>query len=766
MLAQLSAAQKAYETAIAKADREFKAEKFDAAKLAYNEAKTAKPEEKYPTEQIAKIDSTVETRARLAAEAEAERIRIEKEKADAEAARLAALQAEKDKNYSEAITKADNFFNEKNYENARTEYRNALTVKPNESYPQQRVTEIGTLLAQLSASQKAYETAIAKADREFKAEKFDAAKLAYNEAKTAKPEEKYPTEQIAKIDSTVETRARLAAEAEAERIRLEKEKADAEAARLAALQAEKDKNYSEAITKADNLFNEKNYENARTEYRNALAVKPNETYPQQRVTEIGTLLAQLSAAQKAYETAIAIADREFKAEKFDAAKLAYTEAQTAKPQEKYPTEQIAKIDSTVKTRASLAAEAEAERIRLEKEKAEAEAARLAAVQAEKDKNYSEAITKADNFLNEKNFENARTEYRNALAVKPNETYPQQRIDEIGKTLAALDQAKKEQELLDRNYANLIQQADRFFTTKVYADSKEKYTAALQLKPIEEHPKNRITEIDKIIEQQAIDEKYRVIIVAADGFFKTENYLQAKDKYNEALTVKAEEQYPKAQIAKIEDILNKEQKRILAEKQAADDLQRRREAIAQLNQDVEARGVASDSELNNLYDGYIKQADSYFDVKDYIVSRGWYYKAWDVKLEEVYPKQRIDEINRLLGGLLNSQLDRDYQRFVDLADSTFRDNQYAVARGWYNRALGIKSAEKYPKDQLKEIEIKIAERMAGQSGQQFENHRQKAEIAFEEKNYSVARFWYKKALELRPDDADVKKRLAVVAEAMK
>jgi hypothetical protein len=113
------------------------------------------------------------------------------------------------------------------------------------------------LLAQLSAAQKAYEDAVAKGDREFKAEKFDAAKLAYADAQKAKPEETYPGEQIAKIDSTVETRARLASEAEAERIRLEKEKAEAEASRLAAIQAEKDKNYIEAITKADNLLNEK-----------------------------------------------------------------------------------------------------------------------------------------------------------------------------------------------------------------------------------------------------------------------------------------------------------------------------------------------------------------------------------------------------------------------------------------------------------------------------------------------------------------------------
>ena len=196
------------------------------------------------------------------------------------------------------------------------------------------------------------------------------------------------------------------------------------------------------------------------------------------------------------------------------------------------------------------------------------------------------------------------------------------------------------------------------------------------------------------------------------------------------------------------------------------MQRRTNEIAKLNEEIEARGVASESELNSLYDQYIKQADTFFDTRDYIVSRGWYYKAWAVKAEEKYPKQRIDEINRLLAGMLNSQLDRDYQKFVDLADSTFRENQYAVARGWSNRALGVKANEKYPKDQIKEIENKIAERMAGQSGQQFESNVQKAATAFDAKNYNVARFWYKKALELRPEDAEVKKRLKEIDDAMK
>jgi Tfp pilus assembly protein PilF len=57
-------------------------------------------------------------------------------------------------------------------------------------------------------------------------------------------------------------------------------------------------------------------------------------------------------------------------------------------------------------------------------------------------------------------------------------------------------------------------------------------------------------------------------------------------------------------------------------------------------------------------------------------------------------------------------------------------------------------------------------MAGQSGQQFEADIQKGETALQAKNYNVARFWYKKALELRPDNADVKNKLKEIDEAIR
>jgi hypothetical protein len=48
---------------------------------------------------------------------------------------------------------------------------------------------------------------------------------------------------------------------------------------------------------------------------------------------------------------------------------------------------------------------------------------------------------------------------------------------------------------------------------------------------------------------------------------------------------------------------------------------------------------------------------------------------------------------------------------------------------------------------------------------FNNHLQNASEAFEKRNFNVARFWYKKALELRPDDNNAKEGLLKIEEAL-
>jgi tetratricopeptide (TPR) repeat protein len=737
ILAQLLSAQQAYDAAIVRADRDFGNENFDDAKAAYTEAQQAKPEESWPAEQIVRIDSIVEERARLAAEAEA-----------AEQARLAAIQAEQDRQYAQAVSRGDSLFNLNEYEPSRTAYQSALQVKPDETYPQQRIDEIGQILAQLLSAQQAYDAAISRADRDFGNENFDDAKAAFTEAQQAKPEESYPAEQIARIDSIVEERARLDAEAEA-----------AEQARLAAIQAEQDRQYAQAVSRGDSLFNLNEYESSRTAYQSALQVKPDETYPQQRIDEIGQILVQLLSAQQAYDAAIARADREFGNENFDDAKISYTEVHQANPEESYPAEQIARIDSIVETRARLAAEAEAEAARLAAEAEAAEQARLAALQAEQDRQYAQAVSRGDSLFNLNEYEPSGTAYQSALQVKPDETYPQQRIEEIKGIL-------QEFEHITREYQNAVTMADQQFNVRDYSNARTNYEKALEIRPEETYPKDKIAEVERILARQELDENYRTIILAADEFFNSESWDEAKNGYETALEIKPDESYPRSQIVKIDNLLRQQQERELAEQRAAEDMERRRAEIEQRQREMSERQDMSETGLNQLYDEYIQLADGFFDNQRYNVSRAWYFKAWDVKPRETYPPQRIEEINRIVNSLLLSQRDRDYQSFVNLADSTFRENQLAVARGWYNRALTIKPNENYPKEQLQAIAGLIEERMAGRSGELFNSHMQNATEAYENGNYNVARFWYRKALELRPDDDQAREGLRQLEETIR
>ncbi len=755
LLVTLAENQKIYDDAVARGDDALARESFDESKAAFMEAQQAKSEETYPQEMLVRIDSIVDTRERLAAEAEA-----------AEQARLAALEAEKEQQYSLTIAQADSLFSLKEYENSLVAYRAALQVKPEETLPEQRIREINDLIGQQAVVQQAYDAALASGNDAFSLESFDAAKAAFMEAQQAKPEEAYPGEMLAQIDSIVEARERLAAEAEAERLRLAAEAEAAEQARLAALEEEQNRQYNQSVRQADSLFKKQEYENAIAAYQNALQIKPGQVLPEQKISEINELLDQIAAAEQNYNASVSRGDEAFEQESFEVAREAFLEAQQVKPKESYPQEMRAKIDSIIENRERLAAEEEAERAQLAAEAEAAEQARLAALKAEKELQFAQAVSQADSLFNLKKYESSRSAYQMALQVNGEAEYPKQRIVEVDNILADIETARLEQENLDKEYREIINLADQLFDTKDFNPAKENYARAMALKPDESYPEDRIAEADRLIQQTELDNRYQSVILAADGLFQEESWIEAKGEYEKALALKLGENYPGGQILKIDNLLKQQETQALAEQQVAAEMERRKKEIETHQQALQERQEMNETGLNQLYQEYISMADEYFGNKMYNVSRAWYYKAWDVKQDETYPQQQIDEINRLVGSMLLSQRDKDYQNFINLADSTLRENQLAVSRGWYNRALSIKPGESYPKEQLQTITVLIAERMAGRSGVQFESHIKKAAEAFERESYNVARYWYKKALELRPDDEETKEKLTEIQNAVK
>ncbi|MEO6882790.1 MAG: hypothetical protein ABI199_02065, partial [Bacteroidia bacterium] len=585
-----------YQTLIANADKSLAGKDYDNAKTNYTQASSLKPNEQYPKDKLAEIA---------------------KDQANAQAAAdAAAKQKALDAQYQTLIASADKSLAGKDYDNAKTNYTQASSLKPNEQYPKDKLAEIAKDQANAQAAvdaaakQKAlaaqYQTLIANADKSLAGKNYDNAKSSYTQASSLKPNEQYPKDKLAEIDKDI-------ADANAAKSSVEKQKA-------------LDAQYQTLIASADKSLAGKNYNNAKTNYTQASSLKPNEQYPKDKLAEIDKDIADANAAkssaekQKAldaqYQTLIASADKSLAGKNYDNAKTNYTQASSLKPNEQYPKDKLAEIDKDI-------ADANAAKSSAEKQKA-------------LDAQYQTLIASADKSLAGKDYDNAKTNYTQASSLKPNEQYPKDKLAEIDKTIAAEQatnaeksaEAAKEKELNDQ-YAAAIRSADELLGNKEYDNAKKGYNNALMLKPAEQYPKDKIKEINADIaamaasnsaaaeaaaKQKALDEKYDNLIATADEAKSASKYMDAKTAYQQASALKPNEEYPKDKIAEIN---NKE----IALQEAA-----KKEAQYKL---------------------LIVKADQQFSTKKYKLAQAYYQQASTTKSDEQYPKDQLKKIDDLL-----------------------------------------------------------------------------------------------------------------------
>ncbi|RUT72705.1 hypothetical protein, partial [Ancylomarina longa] len=202
-------------------------------------------------------------------------------------------------------------------------------------------------------------------------------------------------------------------------------------------------------------------------------------------------------------------------------------------------------------------------------------------------------------------------------------------------------------------------------------------------------------------EKALSEKYAAIIKLADSQFNSGDYTTAKTSYTDALSLKAEEAYPKTQIQKIDALLASQQ----AEAEKA----------AQL--------AAAEKALSEKYAAIIKLADSQFSSGDYTTAKTSYTDALSLKAEEAYPKTQIQKIDALLASqqaeadkaaqlaAAEKALSEKYAAIIKLADSQFSSGDYTTAKTSYTDALSLKAEEAYPKTQIQKIDALLASQQA-------------------------------------------------------
>ncbi|OYT14879.1 MAG: hypothetical protein B7C24_15970 [Bacteroidetes bacterium 4572_77] len=668
LLQEQAASQNAYDAAIANGDENYNKQQWQEALTNYQEALSIKPAEVYPKDKISEINSILQQIA------------------------------EKDAAYEAAITQADAFYEEENWQESLLKYQLASQIKPSEVYPQERIAELQSILGDLASAQAQYDALIQEADAYFESKTYVDSKAKYQLALQIRAQESYPTTQIQRIESILAEQAAkqqqyqaLIAEADVlfqqeswqnsmdkyqEALLVfpienyPKEQTKLITAKLSELK-NKQQAYDALIVEADALLLAKDYNNSLEKYQSASAIFPEEIYPKEKMQEIRDLLAGLATQEAEYQKLIDLADEQFSAADFVPSYENYQKAVAIYADRPYPKEQIVKINSI-----------------LEKQKA-----------------YQEYISSADAAFEEQQYQNALTFYMKANQLIPEETYPPQKIAEIEALLQAIADN-------DAAYNIAVSQGDARFDAGNYELAKGDYENARSIKPEESYAPQRIMEIDRILQDLARKQaQYDQLIIEADAAFAAKTYDIAISKYTAALDIKPAEEYPPQ---KMEEI-----RRILA--QMADQ--------------------------KTLYNSYVLQGDQAFKAKKYEACIGLFQQAAAIYPEELYPPERIAAAQAELDKM-QANLEEAYQRSINEGDRNFGNKKWDPAKEAYQYASQLKPQELYPKEKLAEINsILEKERLAKQK--EYDRYIADGERFYGTKYYQEAILSFESALRIFP-----------------
>ena len=420
-----------YLSAVSEADKLFKAQDYVKAKDAYANALkiSNKP---WPKEQMVTIDKLVAEHSRKAV-SEAQQLAKQ-----AEIERREKETLELENKYSSAIQAADNFFQARDYKNAKSEYIRAKTYF-NRPWPDEQVNKIAKLIEEQLVAEKAekqriakeaklsvqYSTVIQRADADFEKSNYINARKLYNEAALLKPSEEHPKERLQTIETALELLAKV-----------EQERKDSIAAAV-----ELNKKYNLAVSRGKSYILKEDFANAKIAYEEAEGIKPADVETVNQLEKINQKLLQIQRENELnakYDSKIIFADSLLILKEYEPALAAFTEASLIKPGETYAPKQVKYIQSEIIYEG-----------KRREEKAKIDAYNL---QIEKRRKYRELINQADKSVVEKDYEAAKQQYSDALDLQPDNDYAKQRLKIVINQLEILKPAGSQKTSANSNEA--------------------------------------------------------------------------------------------------------------------------------------------------------------------------------------------------------------------------------------------------------------------------------------------------------------------------
>lgn len=641
---------------------------------------------------------------------------------------------QKQQKYAESIASADDYYKREMYSEAMQTYRDAVMLKPAQKYPRVQVDEcykelvlreLERVYGRITSSNKALY--LTYADQKKASREYTMSYVAYK--------------QIATIDKD------------------------------AAIQ----QNIDESLQQIDQLRN--------------LALD-----------EVAHKETAYKSREQRYKELTAQADEEFYAQHFTAAKKMYAEAAMLIDEREHALGMIHKIDEM------LGSDEAAQKLAKEREDQE-----KARIKEARDRAYKDAISEADMNLNQRKYRDALEYYELALSIKEYEVYPRRQIIIVKNILADLESKGIE-------YNNLIRRADELLAQKQYVDSKKVYGLAHDLVKDETYALQKIDEIDRLMvaleQQMADEEKYKKLIMKADDLLGRKNYNESLSTYQDALALKTNDPYAQQQIKKIRTILENQQaskqpstsenpkfseyRREIELADKAFNAKNYEEALTRYQKALtilpgqeyptsQMRKIKSIMEqpkggsaldridfahLENVsgqdreaaYIEAMRLGNSFIKSKDLSVARFYFKRALALKPNDDEATKKLEEVERLIRG--NDGAEIRYAEMIQKADEAFRTGDLSIAKFYYSKSKDIKPNDPYSVERLATIVVLEKTAVERESSRDYDIAMEKANTAFAGKDYSIARFYYKKAQAIKPNDQVVAKRLKEIEALLK
>ncbi len=459
-------------------------------------------------------------------------------------------------NYKKAVAQADSLFSIEKFEEAIGGYNFALSLKPKAPYPKKKLAEIENIFAERQEKLEAeYGNILIAADSLFAERELINAKVKYELALSIRPNDKYPASQLLEIEML--------------------QKAITE-------QENVQSQYDGLISEADNYMLSMQYEKALEKYREALVLKEGEEYPINKIAEAEMLMADVARQleiEENYSIQMSLGARLLAENNLVDARKSFVSASEWKPAEEEPKTKIVEIDDLLEQR------------RLDE---------IANIQ------YQTFLKQSDSLQNIYLYDASIIAIKDALVIKPGDVFATNKLEEL-----ISEKAEYEKVMAAKiAYENAITVADSLFADKDYLLAKVSYEEASGINADKTYPRNKILEINGILERIAIENarKYNLAIVKADNYFDASNLGEALVQYKAASGFKPDENYPKQRMAECNTII--EEKLAL---------------------------------VRNEYNLAIADADKFYAAKIYDKAIAAYQKADDIFPDMTYPEEMITKI---------------------------------------------------------------------------------------------------------------------------